>query len=325
MRQDTHERRRPSSWRKLIQRLNQRYRAEFDRAERLAAELADIKASRAWRILAWLRRITARRRRLAAGRGPARCPRLAAGRSPTGLRPAAKLDVGVGVGVSIIIPFRDQPLLLRRCLRSLRKSTYRHFEIILVDNGSEEPATWRLLRRYDGRNRCRIAAAPGPFNFSLLCNRGAALARGEFLLFLNNDVEVLAADWLERLLEAARQPGVGVTGAMLLYPDGTIQHGGMAETLDGWIHLDRGDRPDAVQQRESIHSAQAVTGACLLIRRELFTELGGFDERMPVTHNDVDLCLRVRERGLDVVVAPSARLLHYESLSRGYGKEASTC
>ena len=131
-------------------------------------------------------------------------------------------------------------------------------------------------------------------------------------------------DWLEQMLIAAQHPQVGVVGALLLYPNGTIQHAGMAPTANGWVHLHRGERLEPrgeVNATDSVVTADAVTGACLLIRKRLFRQLGGFDERLPVTMNDVDLCLRVRRQGLLVAVACRARLLHFESLTRGWSRE----
>ena len=128
---------------------------------------------------------------------------------------------------------------------------------------------------------------------------------------------MLTADWLERLLTLAADPRVGVVGATLLYPDGTVQHAGLFPRADGkWVHPGRGGPQSGEMQQ--VRAVPAVTAACLLVRRGLFESLGGFDEALPVTLNDVDLCGRVRERGLLVLVSPHARLLHYESLSRGY-------
>jgi GT2 family glycosyltransferase len=224
--------------------------------------------------------------------------------------------------VSIVIPFRDRPELLRNCLRSLRASRYRHFEVILVDNGSADLRTRRLLDRLRSCRRYRVIDCPGEFNFSQLCNAGVRHARGEHLLFLNNDTQVLDRDWLDQLLAVAGDPAVGVVGATLLYPDHTIQHTGLFPRADGlWVHPYRGrpeDEPGEGGELRLIRSVPAVTAACLLIRRELFDSLGGFDERFPVAFNDVDLCARVRDRGLHVVITPHARLLHYEGLSRGY-------
>src|SRR5205823_12952163 len=125
-------------------------------------------------------------------------------------------------------PFKDRVVLLRNCLRGLRYGThYQRFEIILVDNGSTCPRTRRYVARCAGSKRLRLLSCPGAFNFSKLCNRGAAQARGDYLLFLNNDVEVIHTDWLERLLEPAGHPGIGIVGATLFYPNDTLQHAGI--------------------------------------------------------------------------------------------------
>src|SRR5262249_30134789 len=151
--------------------------------------------------------------------------------------------------VSLVIPFRDRPELLRDCLASLGLGTYRDYEVVLVDNGSSDPALLRRLERLGRRWRYRVVARPGAFDLSLLCNAGAGQARGDWLLFLNNDTGVLTPDWLEQLLTVAAQPGVGAVGATLLYPDGTLQHAGMFRRADGvWDHFGRGlpgDHPGA--------------------------------------------------------------------------------
>jgi GT2 family glycosyltransferase len=164
------------------------------------------------------------------------------------------------------------------------------------------------------------------FNFSKLCNAAAAAARGDYLLFLNNDTEVLSPDWLDQLLLVAGQERVGIVGATLLYPDRTIQHAGLAEDHGVWRHTHRGlrlDDPEAPAEPRQVRTVPAVSAACLLIGRKLFHEMGGFDERFAVTHNDVDLCQRVWDRGLLVAMTPHAKLLHYESLSRGYATESA--
>ena len=293
-------RRRIANYRRLIHLLNQRYHQEFIRAERLSADAALIQKLRAtwlFRVLRWIKRFR-------------RKSPIDAAFAPIELKPAE-----VRGRVSIIIPFKDRGELLRGCLASLRLSTYRRFETILVDNGSSEPALLRLLERLEQRKRDRVVRDPSPFNFSRLCNAGAAAARGDWLLFLNNDTCVLTPDWLEQMILAASQPGVGITGAALFYPDGTVQHAGMFQRGDGvWEHLGHGQTTIGSEVR----SVPAVSAACLLIGRELFEELGGFDETRPVTHNDVDLCRRVRACGRLIALTPHARLLHYESLSRGY-------
>jgi GT2 family glycosyltransferase len=190
-----------------------------------------------------------------------------------------------------------------------------------VDNGSTEALTDRFLERLTSRRRVRIVSCPGEFNFARLCNRGASQARGDWLLFLNNDTEVISVDWLEQMRLAAGQPGVGVVGATLLYPSGSLQHAGMFPLPDGrWDHAWRGfpaDHPGAEGELREVRSVPAVTGACLLISRALFEELGGLDEHFPHVHNDTDLCERVRHHGMLVVVTPHARLFHLESASRG--------
>jgi GT2 family glycosyltransferase len=304
--------RRGVDYRQLIHLLNQRYHQEFVRAERLEADLALVQAFRA----TWLFRL------LRKAKNWLRPP--ATERPPLDGRvvPLPLVPVEPAGRVSLVIPFRDRPELLRDCLASLRLSTYRRFEVVLVDNGSRDPALLRWLDRLGRRRRFRVVRRPEPFNFSALCNAGARRARGNWLLFLNNDTVVLTPDWLEQLLVAAGQPGVGVVGGTLLYPDGTLQHAGMFQRADGvWDHFSRGqpgDYPGEHGELRQVRSVPAVSAACLLVSRELFLALGGFDEGLPVTHNDTDFCRRVRERGLQVAVTPHARLLHYESLSRGY-------
>jgi len=301
-----------SAYRQLLHELNRRCRREFDRAERLQAELNDIQSSRAWRLLAWLRGL---RRKLLAPAPTAKAPsdrvELLNGPFP----PPAGL-------VSIVIPFRDRLPLLRNCLRGLRRSTYRRFEVLLVDNGSTSPAMKEYLDRISGRRHIRVLHRPGPFHFACLCNDAACHARGRFLLFLNNDVEPPPGDWLGQMLSVALAPGVGVVGATLCYPDGTLQHAGIFPGQDGaWSHLHQGEPADGPAGPESlrhVRAVPAVTGACLLIRRDLFREVGGFDERYPVTQSDVVLCQRLRDRGLRTAITPHARLIHFESLSRGY-------
>jgi GT2 family glycosyltransferase len=304
--------RRAPDYRALIHLLNQRYRAEFVRAERLEALLAPVRALG----LMWMLRGLARMHRWLT------CPRLRGPRrdddwSVLPLQPAQPAG-----RVSLIIPFRDRPELLRDCLTGLRGSTYRNFEVILVDNGSASPALLRRLERLRQRRRYRVLHCPGPFNFARLCNAGAAEARGDWLLFLNNDTCVLTPDWLEQMLAVAGRPDVGVVGATLLYPDGTLQHAGMFRRPDGvWDHFYRGypeDHAGGGGELRQVRAVPAVTGACLLIARGLFAGLGGFDEGLPVTHNDTHLCRRVRRRGLLVAVTPHARLLHHESISRGH-------
>jgi GT2 family glycosyltransferase len=301
-------------YRAIIQTLHRRYHREWQRAELLQRELDGIRGRWTGAIRAWF---------LALGRWL--LPGTKQGRHELVRWHARILDEDSGPvsgRVSIVIPFKDRVELLRGCLRSLRQCTYRDFEIILVDNGSKRRSTARYLDHLRKRGAAEIVECPGKFNFSHVCNRGAGLATGDYLLFLNNDVEVQATDWLERLLRVARQPEVGIVGGTLLYPDGTIQHAGLFPRPDGrWIHANRGCTWDSKTDSGRLHqtrSVPAVSGSCLMIRRDLFAAMGGFDERLPLTYNDVELCCRVRRKQLLVVVSPHARLLHFECLSRGF-------
>jgi GT2 family glycosyltransferase len=303
--------------RKLIHLLNQRYRHEFDRAERLQAELAAIRHSRAWQAMSWWRKLKHWLWPAGENATGAQQPHF----GTTIYRPRSVPDCKV----SIVIPFRDQPRLLKGCLASLQRGSYRRLEVILVDNGSQEHKTFRLLQKLAGRRGWHIHRVAAPFNFSRLCNVAARHATGEFLLFLNNDTEVISSDWVEQMLVVAQRDDVGVVGATLFYPDRTIQHVGIAPVGGSWVHLYRGrpyNDPGDDGELRNVRAVPAVTGACLMIRRSLFANLGGFDEQLPVVGNDIDLCRRVREMGLTVAVTPFARLIHFECLSRGYSAES---
>jgi GT2 family glycosyltransferase len=221
--------------------------------------------------------------------------------------------------VSLIVPTRDQGGLLRNLLESVdARSSYRRFEVVVVDNGSTEPATLRYLA--DLELRWRVLRDPRPFNWAALNNAAARKATGEFLVFLNNDVEVVAPGWLEAMLGAAQRPEVGAVGARLLYPDRTIQHAGVIVGLGGiaghaFKHVPW-DATEPLGGPAVPRNWSAVTGACMMVRREVFGALGRFDERLGVAYNDVDFCLRARARGYLVVYTPWATLLHFESATR---------
>lgn len=225
--------------------------------------------------------------------------------------------------VSVVIPTRDRAELLGVVLDGLfARTDYPALEVIVVDNGSTEPATWDLFARYAGDPRLRVLPAPGPFNFSELSNRGAAAARGTILLFLNNDIEVLEPGWLTELVAIASDPEIGAVGAKLLYPDGTIQHGGIVLGIGGIAghsHLGLpGSAPGYFARMLLSQEVSAVTGACLAMRANVFSEVGGFDAaHLAVAFNDVDLCLKIRAAGYRIVWTPHARLVHHESKSRG--------
>jgi GT2 family glycosyltransferase len=224
--------------------------------------------------------------------------------------------------VSIVIPTRDHVHLLRRCLLGLRERTaYQRVEVLIVDNHSVEAATRELLDTCGAR----VVRDDTPFNFSRLCNLGARLARGEHLLFLNNDTEPLANGWLMAMLELSQRPSVGVVGAKLYHLDGRLQHVGIVVGINGTAaQVFRGTAPDHPGyhgRSVTVHECSAVTGACLMTRREVFEKVGGFDEAFPVNFNDVDYCLRVRERGYRVLFTPHAPLLHHEFATRAWEPE----
>ncbi|MDQ2659334.1 MAG: glycosyltransferase [Verrucomicrobiota bacterium] len=226
--------------------------------------------------------------------------------------------------VTIIIPMRDRIELLRRCLESLRGVTnYPAFEIVIVDNGSVERESLGYLSGIAQERGVTVLRDDGVFNFSRLNNLAAARARGEILAFLNNDIEVIEPEWLGEMVSHAARPEVGVVGARLWYPDETLQHGGVILGLGGVAgHADhrvpRG-HPGYFNRAILQKNCSAVTAACLLTRRAIFEELGGFDERnLSVNFNDIDYCLRVAARGWQIVWTPYANLVHHESASRGH-------
>jgi len=221
--------------------------------------------------------------------------------------------------ISVIIPTRDHAELLRRCLDSVwERSTYPDYEIIIVDNGTTEPRALRLLDGLEWAANTQVLKYPGPFNFSAMINMAANEARGSILCLLNNDTEVISADWMETMSVELMQEGVGVVGASLLFPNGTIQHAGDVVGGGGCVqHLRDVVDADGLAP-QAARAVQAVTGACLMTRRDLFQELGGLDEvSFPVAFNDTDYCLRIRESGLRVVCALKAQLFHHELATRG--------
>lgn len=222
--------------------------------------------------------------------------------------------------VSIVIPSKDHPDLIGACLHSLFSITdYPHYEVIIVDNDSQHPEVRAIYDQYHERDNFHVIAYDESFNFSRACNVGAAHARGEQLLFLNNDTLVLHADWLERMVRWFAIQSIGIVGAKLLYPDGTIQHAGVAfGMIDIAEHLFLGANENtmtAFGHDNWYRSVSAVTGACLMIDHNLYNILNGFDEAYQLLYSDLDLCLRVRGADQEVLYAPDVRLVHYESQS----------
>jgi O-antigen biosynthesis protein len=227
--------------------------------------------------------------------------------------------------VSIVIPTRDNVSFLKRCLESVeRLTTYRNYELLIVDNNSQDAATLEYLASIPHR----VIPFREPFNYSRINNFAVSQTEGEYLLFLNDDTEVISGGWLEAMLEHAQRPEVGAVGARLLYPDGRIQHAGVICGIGShWepgvaMHAHQfysSDSPGYAGAIVTTCNYSAVTAACMLLRKSLFEELGGMDEEnLRVQFNDVDLCLRLREQGYYVIYTPYAKLYHHESVSRGY-------
>jgi O-antigen biosynthesis protein len=227
--------------------------------------------------------------------------------------------------VSVIIPTRDQAKMLDRCLSSLfAKTTYSNYEVVVIDNGSKEAETVETFERCSRAEpqRLRILPLNIPFNYARINNYAVAHTDGSYILLLNNDTEVVAPDWIEAMVEQAQRPSIGAVGALLLYPDGTVQHAGIVMQLGGVAgHVHRcapGDSQGYFGALKTITNYSAVTAACLMVRRELWDKAGGLDEDFVVAFNDVDLCLKLLEAGYRNVFLPHVVLYHHESGSRGY-------
>lgn len=228
--------------------------------------------------------------------------------------------------VSIIIPTRDNAPVLHRCLNSLlQRTAYPNYEIIVVDNGSKDPATLRTLTEASKHERVRIKRHPGPFNYSAMNNEAAAEVDGDFLCLLNDDTEIVEAAWLNDMVGIARRPGVGAVGAKLIYPNGSVQQNG--------IMIDWNARPGsramhAFQQLPVNHPGQAsrnlitqewtaLTGACMVVSRSLYLSAGGLDaDEFPVDYNDVDFCLRLYKAGFRNIVSAQALVTHHEGVTK---------
>ena len=227
--------------------------------------------------------------------------------------------------VEIVIPFRDQPLMLRKCIDALlSKTRYAHYRILGVNNGSAEVLTHELMSQYESENsHLRFVTLDVPFNFSQIVNFGVQNSEAAHVVLMNNDIEVINTDWLESMLEHSQRPEVGAVGAKLYYPDDTIQHAGIAIGIGNYAghphkHVE-GGYPGYLNRLHNIQNVSAVTGAMMMVKRELYNAVAGFDERLfKIACNDVDFCLRLRSQGLLNIFTPYARAYHHESVSRGY-------
>jgi GT2 family glycosyltransferase len=223
--------------------------------------------------------------------------------------------------VSLVIPTRDRAGLLARAVETLfEQASWPHLELVIVDNGSVEPETFALFDRLRALPNVSIVRVDEPFNFARLINAGARAARGEVLALINNDVEARAADWLAPLVRLAIDPRVGAVGAKLLYENGTVQHAGVMLGIRGLTsHAGVGraaDDPGPYGMLTTTRRVSAVTGACLLTRRDVFDALGGLDENFVIEFNDVDYCLRAGAAGHAIIYAAEPMLLHKEGATR---------
>ena len=224
--------------------------------------------------------------------------------------------------VSVIIPNKDEKETLERCLTSvLDKSTWKNLEILVVENNSTDPAIFEYYREVDGKRGVRVLNWERPFNYSAINNFAAASARGEYLLFLNNDTQVISPGWIEEMLGTCQRRDVGAVGARLYYQDDTIQHAGIVLGIGGvagsmFTGMKR-ERSGYLHKAALMQDLSAVTAACMMMDRQVFAGVGGFEEKLSVAFNDVDLCLRVNQAGYYVVYDPYAELYHFESKTRG--------
>lgn len=225
--------------------------------------------------------------------------------------------------VSIIIPNKDERETLKSCLESIwTRSTYRNYEIIIIENNSTDPETFEYYEKIKRQNGIRVVYWKEGFNYSALNNFGFSHAKGDYIVCLNNDITVITPDWLERMLGQCQRNRVGIVGARLYYPDDTIQHAGVIVGIGGvagalFVGMAR-ERSGYLRKAILQQDLSAVTAACMMVDRKAWEAAGGFCEELAVAFNDIDFCLKVREKGYLVVYEPNVEMYHFESKSRGY-------
>lgn len=227
--------------------------------------------------------------------------------------------------VSIIIPTKNKQEYLIKCIESIVKlSTYKNFEILLIDNNSDEKGFFKAVEKWKNQTqfKFKVIRDEQSFNFARLMNVGRANASGDYLILLNNDTEIITPDWIEGMMEQAQRPEIGVVGCKLLYDDDTIQHAGVVVGLGGvashaFIGDDR-DGPGYFNYINLLNNYSALTAACIMMRTKVFDAVNGFSEEFVVEYNDVDFCLKVLEEGYRNLYVPHVELYHYESISRGH-------
>ena len=224
--------------------------------------------------------------------------------------------------VSIIIPTKDLSKMLDKCLNSIYKDQrYKNFEVIVVDNNSIEEETIELFKKYSKKDNFKVLKYEEEFNFSKINNFAVKEATGDYLLFLNNDTEVISPNWLKDMVGYAMQKHIACVGAKLIYANDTIQHGGVVLGIDGiarhaFLNYDA-DTYGFYGRMLVPWNYSAVTAACLMVERKKFEEVNGFTEELKVAYNDIDLNLKLREKGYYNILLPQVELYHYESKSRG--------
>ncbi len=224
--------------------------------------------------------------------------------------------------ISIIIPTKDKVKYLKKCVESiLKKTIYKNYEIVIIDNNSTENATFKYYNELTKYENVKILYYKKKFNFSEINNFAVSKIKTDYILFLNNDTEIINKDWLSEMVQYIQKEDVGIVGAKLLYPNGTIQHAGLQIGFCGIAgHTYKFMKDEVIYffNPQEIREVSGVTGACLLIKKDLFDKVGGFDDKnLKIAFNDVDLCLKVRKLGYTIIYTPYAQLYHYESLSRG--------
>ncbi len=234
-----------------------------------------------------------------------------------------RYEITVDGLVSILIPTKNHCADLRKCIDSIRTlTTYKHYEILIIDNGSDEQELLDYYKELESIENIRVIFYDIPFNYSKINNYAVQQAKGEYYILLNNDIEIITPEWIEEMLMYVQRPDVGIAGATLYYPDDTIQHAGVIVGLGGVAghackHFRRGEY-GYIGRLLYAQNLSAVTAACLMVKASVFHEVGGLDETFCVAFNDVDFCLRVRGAGYLIVQTPFAQAYHYESKSRGY-------
>lgn len=225
--------------------------------------------------------------------------------------------------ISIIIPNKDHVEDLSRCIDSIiNKSSYKNYEIIVVENNSTEEKTFEYYEKIKRDNKAKVCIWEDEFNYSAINNFGEEISKGEYIVLLNNDIEVISENWIEEMLMFAQRECTGAVGCMLYYPDDTVQHAGVIVGIGGIAghahkHFKRGEK-GYCDRMAVVQNMSAVTAACMMTSRKCFEEVGGLDEQLKVAFNDIDYCMKLRKAGYDIIFTPFAEMYHYESISRGY-------